>query len=148
MNARDVFVRRPACVSLWVAPSDAVFSRTREQLATTNWDRVERGSSGKPEKYVIFKKSQHSGACSQHAVVEAESAPEALKIILRTETSADGLVWWVIPDRLIAKSNPDDIESMFSPADAKPYRHQSDFNTLTLMRQLAENESKRDFDET
>jgi ring-1,2-phenylacetyl-CoA epoxidase subunit PaaB len=33
MNARDVFVRRPTCVSLWVVPSTAVFSRTAEELA-------------------------------------------------------------------------------------------------------------------
>ena len=148
MNARDVFVRRPSCVSLWVAPSSAVFARTLEQLASSDWDQGQRGKRGLLEKYVVFKKNQHAGACSLYAVVEAESASNALKILLAGKNAADGLLWWVIRENLITKSNPEDIESMFAPAAAKPYRDHSDFKTLTLMRRLAEKESKRDSDES
>ena len=31
-NARDVFVRRPACLSLWVVPAGAIFSKTAQEL--------------------------------------------------------------------------------------------------------------------
>ena len=32
LNARNVFVRRPQAVSLWVAPADTIFSMTEEEL--------------------------------------------------------------------------------------------------------------------
>lgn len=33
LNARDVFVRRPFAVSLWVVKADNIFTMTREELA-------------------------------------------------------------------------------------------------------------------
>ncbi len=32
LNARDVFVRRPACVSLWIVPVQSIFSRTAQEI--------------------------------------------------------------------------------------------------------------------
>src|SRR5690606_36949825 len=32
-NARDVFVRRPQTVTLWVVPADRILMKTREELA-------------------------------------------------------------------------------------------------------------------
>lgn len=32
MNARDVFVRRPTCYSLWVVPAEAIFAMTDQEL--------------------------------------------------------------------------------------------------------------------
>ncbi len=150
MNARDVFVRRPPCVSLWVAPHAAVFARTREQLTQPDWARVpgEKVGPGERETYLVFKKSEHAGACAFFTQIEAVSAPSALKIILGHDRADDGLVWWVIPAREITRSQPDEIESMFGPAEAKPFRHQSDFDTLTQMRRLAAEEAKRVADES
>jgi ring-1,2-phenylacetyl-CoA epoxidase subunit PaaB len=150
MNARDVFVRRPPCVSIWVAPLAAVFSRTREQLAQPGWATVlgERLGPNEREMYLVFKKNQHAGACTYFTQIKAESAPLALSIILENDRLKDGLVWWVIPAREVSRSHPDEIESMFSPAETKPFRHQSDFDTLTQMRRLAAEEAKREPDET
>jgi ring-1,2-phenylacetyl-CoA epoxidase subunit PaaB len=148
MNARDVFVRRPPCVSLWVAPVKAVYSRTREQLADPDWAQDEGKISGVRQTYMIFKKSQQAGACAFYSEVEAETAPAALKMVLDTGTSDEGLVWWVIPASQVNKSQPGEIESMFSPAEAKPFRHQSEFDTLTQMRRLAAEQSKRNQDGT
>lgn len=149
MNARDVFVRRPPCVSIWVAPRAAIFSRTREQLAQPGWATVlgEMVGPAEREMYLVFKKSQHAGACAYFMQIEAESAPSALNRILENDRSRDGLVWWVIPAREVSRSQPDDIESMFAPAETKPFRHQSDFDTLTQMRRLAAEEAKRKPDE-
>ena len=32
LNARDVFARRPDCVSMWVVPVEAIYSNTAEEL--------------------------------------------------------------------------------------------------------------------
>jgi ring-1,2-phenylacetyl-CoA epoxidase subunit PaaB len=36
-NARDVFVRRPECVSLWVVPAEMIFAKTAQELETSLW---------------------------------------------------------------------------------------------------------------
>src|SRR5690606_10476173 len=45
VTARNVFARRPAAVSMWVAPADAIFSRTLEQLEA---DPARTGSDDRP----------------------------------------------------------------------------------------------------
>jgi ring-1,2-phenylacetyl-CoA epoxidase subunit PaaB len=48
LNARDVFARRPACISMWVVPVEAIFSKTAEELK--GWQpEIESISSGHVE---------------------------------------------------------------------------------------------------
>src|SRR5215510_1998522 len=62
MNARDVFVRRPACVSLWIVPAAMIFSKTAEELAP-NPDALdgiqEEAGDNHSETFCIFEKRTH-----------------------------------------------------------------------------------------
>ena len=40
LTARDVFVRRPECVSQWIVRADRILERTAEELAARVWPRV------------------------------------------------------------------------------------------------------------
>ena len=54
-NARDVFVRRPACASLWVVPASAVYARTAEQLSAETANTAPPEAS-EPVTYEVFQK--------------------------------------------------------------------------------------------
>ena len=59
-NARDVFVRRPNCLSLWVAPSNQIFAKTAEELAA---DSAWRDTPLKQnETYLVFNKQWQRNA--------------------------------------------------------------------------------------
>src|SRR5262245_16462431 len=54
-NARDVFVRRPDCYSLWVAPASAIRSWTAEELAAgVPGDDLPDGDRQTAQTYLIF----------------------------------------------------------------------------------------------
>ena len=129
-NARDVFVRRPDCHSLWVIPADAIHSVTAQELEV---EGIDEGTEGVASKYEVFVKQLHIRSHEHLDAVEAASPAEALRMAVERHP---GLVWWVAEESMITRSTPDEIESMFTPAGSKPYRHQSDYPTITLMRRL------------
>lgn len=136
MNARDVFVRRPSCSSLWVAPASQVYAKTRQELATLELPDPQGETEGLVSTYYIFKKNHQKGSCALSGEVEA-SAPEiALAMALEKYPPPDSLWWWVIPKSVISKTQAADQEPLFEPANRKVFRHQSSFNTLTLMRKI------------
>src|SRR5690348_12991409 len=62
MNARDVFVRRPACVSLWVVPAGAIFAKTAEELAENSGLLNGFEDQSKIcERYCVFQKASQKG---------------------------------------------------------------------------------------
>ncbi|MGH2627163.1 MAG: phenylacetic acid degradation protein, partial [Anaerolineales bacterium] len=74
LNARDVFVRRPECVSLWVAPESQVTSRTVQELGAGS----PADEPGGPEaEYRVFKKVQQRGSHVHAGSVRARSPIEA-----------------------------------------------------------------------
>ncbi len=107
-NARDVFVRRPQCLSLWVVPADEIFSKTVEELeADHSWQSAPVVSDAPVESYFIFQK-QTQRATETFVVhvgeVEAHSPEEALSLALKSFGGRDVFVWWVCPARAVAKS--------------------------------------------
>jgi ring-1,2-phenylacetyl-CoA epoxidase subunit PaaB len=165
LNARDVFVRRPACVSLWVVPVDEIYSRTAEEIK----EQGNRGigdhggvSSGEAEvlshsqsgvevvleMYDVFCKMKPAGTQRMVGQVEAGTPAEAMEKANKQfssggTTAAEGrlaastpFVWWVVPDRAVMRSSPLEAQSMFSPALDKPFRLSTDFRTLTTMREI------------
>lgn len=142
LNARDVYVRRPACVSLWVAPEAELFAKTREELEDPSWKPTEdRGTPTEP--YCVFQKLGPKGVCTYVGEVEAPTPGRALEAALHTFANPEVTWWWVLPSRVITRTTPEDIESMFGPADRKTFRQSSDFKTLTMLRQIAA-ESRKD----
>jgi len=131
LTARDVFVRRPQAVSLWVAPASAIFSVTKEELAERQTQDAKRPEAPSvSEKYLIFRETSHKRSMTFVDYVgelEATSPLHALELALERFTDAEGLAWWVVPASSVTKSEPslETIESWFAPAKDKTYKQQS-----------------------
>ena len=138
LNARDVFVRRPACVSLWLVPTEAITSRS-PQAPPEAGSRVPE--SGEMRPYHIFCKLKPAASLSEAGLVTARSSQEALDLatahFFASEPAREpASVWWTFPAEAVLHSQPADRESLFQPALDKPFRMSTDFKTHTMMRQL------------
>jgi ring-1,2-phenylacetyl-CoA epoxidase subunit PaaB len=136
-NARDVFVRRPECVSLWVVPAAEIHSITADELERIGLPDS-KGEKGATETYQVFLKETQIGAHGHIGSVQATSPADALAAAVSEYGKQDGIVWWVVLDTLVARTEPDEIDSLFQPATGKDYRGQSNYHTVTLMRRLRE----------
>ncbi len=136
-NARDVFARRPECVSLWVVPAADIHSLTADELVRMGVP--EPGTeNGTAETYQVFLKQTQIGSHGHVGSVQAASPADALALAISEYGKQGGLVWWVVPDASIARTAPDEIDSLFQPAASKHYRSQSFYHTVTLMRRVRE----------
>lgn len=134
-NARDVFVRRPDCTSIWVVRADQIFAKTAEEL--DSWEAEKTVDPRTPtEPYHVFRKLEHWSTHAYAGIIEAATPVRALRSALKVFADRTALVWWVFPSRLVTCSDPEDVESMFQPALDKPFRNQAQYRTVTLMRQV------------
>lgn len=147
-NARDVFVRRPQTVSLWVVPTDAILARTREELESDPaWREPQEGqSAATPETYHVFQK--RSQRRSMHYVshvgdVQASTAGEALQRAWEQFGGERVFVWWIVPAAAVVRSNPDEAASLFEPAQEKGYRLPGAYHTRTLMREASKRQDEQ-----
>jgi ring-1,2-phenylacetyl-CoA epoxidase subunit PaaB len=149
VTARNVFARRPAAVSMWVAPADAIFARTLEQLEA---DPVAMGSDDRPaggageraagatRTYLVFRKSSHrrSMTFGDHVgQVEATGPEAALRAAIATFDDAPALAWWLVEERLVARSDEGDVDTWFGSAIDKTYKQQSAYGTIVPKRAAA-----------
>lgn len=135
MTARDVFVRRPACVSLWVVPADGLLTRNAEEQGEA---LIEPDDSGdrQPKPFAVFVKWDHRGQHAYTGQLEAVSAAAAMAAAWREYQARSPLAIWVTPMDDVIRSQDNDAESWFTPADDKPYRHGSFYHTQSLMREI------------
>ncbi len=137
-NARDVFVRRPNCFSLWVVPEAAVLAKTAQEVARDDW-YTEPAADAPRETYLVFwKKGQPARETFVEHVgqVQAASPAHALHVALETFSAQDVFVWWVAPERRVRKSESADAASMFAPARDKKYRMHAFYPVEPIMREL------------
>ncbi len=140
-NARDVFVRRPQTYSLWVAPAEAIFSRTAQQIEREGLPAAaESPAHGATQRYLVFRKTSQRRAMTyvvHCGEVVASSAGDALRQAVK-RYSGDGpvYVWWLLPADVIVASGDDEVGSMFQPAHDKSYRMPTAYRTQTMMREL------------
>jgi ring-1,2-phenylacetyl-CoA epoxidase subunit PaaB len=136
MNARDVFVRRPTCISLWVVPDSVIFARTAEQLesATSQEENVEKTTPN--AAYSVFQKVTHKGTYVHAGDLNGLSPELALSAAFETVAKRSALAWWVLPTRFVTHSTPEDIETLFRPALNKNFRDQSFYHTVAAMQQI------------
>lgn len=133
-NARDVFSRRPGQVNLWVAPADFLFSKTKEELE--NYRELSPKNDDELKVYRVFQKNQQRGVHTYVGEINARSPELALHAALDGFANERTLVWWLIPDHSFTETDPAEGESLFTPAESKPFRHATDFKVVTLMREL------------
>lgn len=139
-NARDVFVRRPECVSIWVVPVEEIFSKTAQELATKGLAPEELARESRQteiQTYCVFAKKRSAGTQTHIGAVEATSPEHAMKRALEEFLDEKpAFAWWVFPKRSIVQNEQDAIDSMFAPARHKSFRMSTDFHTLTEMRKI------------
>lgn len=144
-NARDVFVRRPPCMSLWVVPSSEIFSKTVQELET--WRPSLAGLNAPVEPYLVFQK-QTQRATETFVVhvgeVDARSPEEALSRALEKFGGRDVFVWWVCPARAATRSQEADVEPMFAPADSKPFRQPQSYRVVSQLQQITSAKAMED----
>lgn len=139
-NGRDLFVRRPECHSLWVVPAEAIFTKTAEELQQEpGWYAGKTAEGDRVERYLVFCKQSQRRAMAfvQHVgEVEAASADQAMAVAIAKFDDGRTFVWWVCPDRLVARSEEEDVASWFAPARDKSYRQPNQYRTVSMMQEI------------
>ena len=136
LNARDVFVRRPECASLWVAPSATVRGGTAEELPQLlAAARTEPGTSS--IEYLVFAKVEERGTLTHVGEVNA-AGPETALAAAQAAAGATRplLALWVIPAERVERTLPEEAPSMFDPSRHKPFRDQAFYHIQTALRRL------------
>ena len=131
LTARNVFVRRPSAVSLWVVPVSEIFSRTVEELEGGLEPSNETDAEAHP--YLIFRKTGHRRGLTfvEHVgELEATSPERALRLALDTFADEDAVAWWIVPTSAVVRSDEDVMESWFEPAKTKTYKQQSAYGLV------------------
>jgi len=134
LNARDVFVRRPRCRQLWVAPSSKVLFRTAQELkdaTTPPGNQLEE-----PQPYLVFSKPNHREPLTLSKCLSAGSAETALRSVLAGGYGADYPLWAIVSEADLTRSDPEESESFFEPAESKQYKMHADFPTGQLMKEV------------
>ncbi len=137
LSARNVFVRRPSAVSLWVVAAEAILSRTAEEIAANPPSLPTTPETG--ERFWVFtKQSQRRAMTFVRLVgeVRANTAVEAFARAYHTPafTNEPVFVWWLLPDTAVWRSDPADNDSHFAPALDKTYRQQSAYGFVSPRR--------------
>lgn len=144
--ARDVFVRRPQCISMWVVPAEAIFAKTAQELeAEPLWQESTSESRTAVETYYVFQKvsQRRSMTYVRHVgQVEATSPVQALQRALGRYGHSESYVWWVCPEAAIVKSNMDDVQSMFAPSLDKTYRMPQEYRVMREMLEATSEQMK------
>lgn len=130
VTARNVFVRRPAAVSLWVVRESDILLATPEELEANPALLEIVGPSG---TYHVGIKETHRRKMTfvdLVGTVEATSPGDALRQA-RVE-HAQAIAWMVFADAVLARTDEDldTVESWFAPAKDKTYRQQKFYGTI------------------
>ena len=131
LNARDVFARRPSCLSLWVVPAAAVVA----------WNVVEPPppeTPGAAQAYAVCAKRGHKQAMTYVdylGAVQATSPAEALRLAPAAFAAPDALVWWVFAEAAISRSAPEDAAG-FAAATGKVFRLPNQYHTVFTMQKI------------
>ncbi|HZJ09751.1 MAG TPA: phenylacetic acid degradation protein [Trueperaceae bacterium] len=155
LNARHVFARRPAAVSLWVTPADAIHSWTAEQVAaagpgaddaatkttrdstgTTRGSAAnakDKGPGSEPSAYLVFCKTTNRRSMTfvDHVGEVMAVSPAAALAQARAHYGEQPvLAWWLVPKAAVVASAPQDAEAWFEPARDKTYKQQSAYGSV------------------
>ena len=138
LNARNVFVRRPKAVSLWVVPAGSILSFTAEELAANPDWHVESIPAGFPNQpYIICRKTSQRRSMTfveYLCEIEATTPKQALHQAIAEYDDTPTYVWWAFPKTAITTSDDDQVDSWFTPALDKTYRQQSAYGFVSPRR--------------
>lgn len=136
LNARNVFVRRPSAVSLWVVRADDIFSLTREEMdADAGW--MDGDDGGETAVFHICAKISHRRSMTfmdYAGEIEATSPQQALQLGLTQFELEDALAWWVFVETAVVSTEDDVVDAWFAPAKTKTYKQQSQYGFVSKLR--------------
>lgn len=136
LTARNIFVRRPAAVSLWAVREDHILTATPEELERDP-ELFARHShadhSGQAETYHVGIKRNHKRSMTfvdLVGTVEAQGLGDALK--QATEQHAEAITWLVFADQDVVRTDDDTetVASWFEPAKEKTYKQQQYYGVV------------------
>jgi ring-1,2-phenylacetyl-CoA epoxidase subunit PaaB len=142
LNARDVFARRPSTVSLWIVPAAEVYARTAEELSENpDWQRASIDEGAPLETYFVFRKQSQRRAMTYvvyAGTVQADRPASALVEAVKEFDDPESVtfVWWLCPEGAILRSDDEDADSMFAPAQDKHYRLPREYHVVTQMMEV------------
>ncbi len=145
LNAKDVFVRRPNCLSMWVVPADQILAKTAQELADITWPPEAETAGPETQTYLVFQKQTQKPSDTYvifAGEVMAANPFQALRRAVESFTDLTPWVWWVCPARSLTRSAPEDVESMFEPALEKHYRHPYHYHTVAEMHEIKKGRGK------
>lgn len=134
LNAKNVFVRRPAAVSLWVTPAAAILSRSLEEIEAAP---PQISGHGEPTSFEIFRKGSHRRSMTfmNHlGQIEAPDPESALALAISQFDDQPGLAWWVVPSQAIYATDDGVAPAWFDPAKTKTYKQQSQYGFVSKRR--------------
>jgi ring-1,2-phenylacetyl-CoA epoxidase subunit PaaB len=146
LNARDVFARRDSHVNLWVVRESHIFAKTAEELSQ-EFSAGQDEALDNLEVYFVFQKTSHNGTLVQVGEVKAANPESAMAAALKSFSNPKAIVWWVFSARAAHQSDPAENETLFGPADDKPFRHSNFYPTVTLMREINLAKEKLNWDD-
>ncbi len=137
LNARDVFSRRPECVSMWVIACEAIYACSEQEIINDQGQEPIHEDERAFEAYYVFCKEQHSAPMTLRGKVEANSPRQAILKSRATFSSHQSpLLWWAFPASQVTQSQPSEVESFYAPARHKTFRLSTDFHTHSAMRTI------------
>lgn len=130
VTARNVFVRRPAAVSLWAVREDDLLIATPEEIAS-HPDVLE--TPGEAGTYQVGVKKTHKRSMTFVDLVETVGASGPGDALRQAQVQyPDALAWLVFPDSAIVRTADDagTVESWFAPAKDKTYKQQQYYGVI------------------
>lgn len=140
LMARTVFARRPAAVSMWVAPAAAIHAFTAEELEQL--PTAAENGTGPLSSYLVVVKSTNRRSMTfgdLKGEVEATSLRAALDRAIELAGEEPVLALWLVEADQVVRSEPADADPWFGPAQDKTYKQQSVYSSrATASKDAAE----------
>ena len=140
LMARTVFARRPAAVSMWVAPAASIHTFTAEELAQL--PPATDDHTGALHGYLVVVKSTNRRSMTfgdLKGEVEASSVRAAVDRAIELAGEEPVLALWLVEAGSVVRSEPEDADPWFGPAQDKTYKQQSVYSSrATASKDAAE----------
>ena len=130
LTARNVFVRRPAAVSLWCVLEGDILTATPEELTT---HPALLDTPGEPGTYHVGLKRTNKRSMTfvdLSGTVQASGSGDAMR--QAQSLHPDVLAWMVFPETAVVRTDedPGTVESWFAPAKDKTYKQQQHYGVI------------------
>lgn len=139
LMARTVFARRPAAVSMWVAPASRIHTFTLQELEDLPADES-ADPSAEPRAYLVVVKTSNKRSMTFGDLmgeVEGRTVRQALDAALQSLEGQPVLALWLVEKDSVVRSDPELADPWFGPALDKTYKQQSVYSSRATAKKDA-----------